>query len=183
VDGKEQSNLLLYVVVLLGLVIIGVVKAVFGSVFQIFGTDVDIVSVIVTEILSATLMFGLLVFIIQRVTAPYQSLADKLEVYGSEQDRIRTVQEKILATGVQPAAKVDAPRAAAKAAPAPVAAVVAPPPPPPAPPKDPLEAQLEEVIDEINFEDMFADYQAERDEALARGEGIDDGDGHTEIAD
>ena len=173
-DGKEQNNMLLYIVILVGLVIIGIVKAVFASAFGIYAGDA-MVPAIVTEVLGASLMFGLLVFIVQRVTAPYQSLADKLEAYGSEQERLRTVQEKMLATGVQ---------LAAKAAPEPVvAAVPTPPPPPPAPPKDPLEAQLEQVIEDIHFVDMFAEYEAERNEALARGKGIEDDGGRTQISD
>ena len=100
-DGKEQNNIMLYIVVLVGLVIIGVVKGVFGSMFGIYAEGVDMVSVIVTEVIGAALLFGLLVFIIQRVTAPYQSLADKMEVFKTEQDKMRSVQEKMLAN-VQP---------------------------------------------------------------------------------
>ncbi|MDQ7036606.1 MAG: hypothetical protein Q9P01_17775 [Anaerolineae bacterium] len=67
---KEQNNTMLYVVVFIGLIIIGVVKAVFGSLFST--AEVDLASVIVTEVIGAALMGGLFVYIIQRITAPAQ---------------------------------------------------------------------------------------------------------------
>jgi hypothetical protein len=179
VDGKEQNNIMLYIVVLVGLVIIGVVQGVFGSMFGIYTPD-SIASVIVTEVIGAALMFGLMVFIIQRVTAPYQSLADKMEVFSTEQDKMRAVQEKMLAN-VQPtrADRSSKPVVDAYVAPTPVATPAAPPPPakPAAPPKDPIEAQLEQVIGDIHFGDMFAEYQAQRNEAIASGKSLDDDGG------
>jgi hypothetical protein len=181
VDGKEQNNTMLYIVVLVGLVIIGVLQGVFGSMFGIYTPD-SIASVIVTEVIGAALLFGLMVFIIQRVTAPYQSLADKMEVLGNEQDRLRGVQEKMLAN-TQPTRGERNSKSSMDAyvAPTPVAATPTPTPQPAkpaAPPKDPIEAQLEEVIGDIHFDDMFADYQAKRNQALASGKGIsDDEDG------
>ncbi|MDQ7036605.1 MAG: hypothetical protein Q9P01_17770 [Anaerolineae bacterium] len=59
---------------------------------------------------------------------------------------------------------------AATLSPQPVAATPA----PPEPPKDPLEAQLEQELEAVHFDDMFADYNAERDAARARGENIDE---------
>ena len=133
--------------------------------------------------IGAALLFGLLVFIIQRVTAPYQALSDKLEVLSNEQDRMRVAQEKMLAN-TQPTRgdrsskpSIDAhvpatPVTAATPAPTPAPAK------PAAPPKDPIEAQLEEVIGDIHFSDMFAEYQAQRNQALASGKGLsDDEDG------
>jgi hypothetical protein len=178
VDGKEQNNTMLYIVVLVGLVIIGVVQGVFGSMFGIY-TPGSIASVIVTEVIGAALMFGLMVFIIQRVTAPYQSLADKMEVFSAEQDKMRAVQEKMLAN-VQPtrADRSSKPSVDAYVAPTPVTPAVPPPPAKPvAPPKDPIEAQLEQVIGDIHFGDMFAEYQAQRNEAIASGKSLDDDGG------
>jgi hypothetical protein len=162
----------LYIVVLVGLVIIGMIKGVFAD---LIGSG-EMASSIVAEVIGAALMFGLLVFIIQRVMAPAQSLADKLEMFGKEQDRIRSVQEKMLSGDARPRTEDRRPMAAQAAPPPvrpePVATPI--PEPPPTPKRDTLEMQLEKEIEAINFDDMFAEYNSQRDEARERGENFDD---------
>lgn len=189
-DEKEQSNTMLYVVVFIGLIVIGVVKAIFGNLFSTSTVEVDWASVIVTEILGAALMGGLFVYIIQSVTAPAQKLNDKFEVFSQEQERLRTVQEKILETGTHPAVtdrytkpeSIPTQSAPTQSTPPPKP-VATKPAPPPEPPQDPFEAQLEQELESVHFDDMFAEYKAERDEARARGESIDDEDGGTAVSD
>ena len=188
---KEQSNTTLYVIVFVGLIVIGALKAGFA---YLFTADFNLVSYLIVEMVGIALVLGLILFVVQQLTGRSEKIGDELEMLNNEMEKLRATNEKLLAStaaGNIDRSKLPSQRAAAAAAtpipaPTPVAPVVeaTPPPPPPKPktPEEILEEQLEQEIEAIHFDNIFAEYEAEQQEARARGVNLDDDDGGTFIS-
>jgi hypothetical protein len=144
----------------------------------------NVISSLIVEMVGLALVGGLFVFVIQRLTGATEKLGDEIELLNNEMERMRVAHEKALAAAVSAAEKPrsqaqrPAPAVTPIPQPTPVAVAPTPPPPPPKPKtaEELLEEQLEHELESIHFDDILAEYQAEREEARARGEDIDDDD-------